>query len=102
MEPRINWDDAGVEVVCDVSGVVEPDAATIEALARLQLSALRVGRRIRIEGAASRLTELLALTGLDEVLSGPAGSGAQPGRQPEEREQLLGVEERVDPDDPAG
>jgi ABC-type transporter Mla MlaB component len=98
---RNDRDDPGGEVVCDVSGVVDPDAATIEALARLQLSALRAGRRIRIEGAGSRLTELLALTGLDEVLA-PAGSGVEPGCQAEEGEQPLGVEERVDPDDPTG
>jgi len=58
-------------VTWDVSAATEPDAVTIEALARLQLCALRVGRRIRIEGACRQLADLLSVTGLDGVLSAP-------------------------------
>ena len=33
-------------VVCDVGAIVDPDASAIDALARLQLAARRLGRRI--------------------------------------------------------
>lgn len=68
--------------VCDVSAVTDPDAVTIEVLARLQLSAQCLGRRVRIEGAGPRLTELLTVTGLADLLSG-TGLRSQPGRQRE-------------------
>ncbi|MCW2647091.1 MAG: hypothetical protein QOD31_894 [Pseudonocardiales bacterium] len=92
---------AGTAVVCDAGAVVDPDAVTIDVLARLHVTAKRLGRRIQVEGACGRLTELLGLAGLDG-LSAPAGLGVQPGRQPEQREQSVGLEERVDPDDSAG
>jgi ABC-type transporter Mla MlaB component len=56
------------EVSCDVAAVTDPDGVTIEALARLQLTARRRGRRIRLSGACGELRGLLALTGLAEVL----------------------------------
>ncbi len=92
--------DAGV-VVCDVAGLVDPDVATVAALARLQLTARRSGLRMRFRHACGRLEELLALTGLGDVLPCGPASGVEPGGQPEEREQALGVEEEADPDDPA-
>jgi ABC-type transporter Mla MlaB component len=58
----------GAEVVwCDVAGV-EADAATVDALARLQLAALRHGCRIRLRGAGPELRELVRFMGLTEVL----------------------------------
>jgi ABC-type transporter Mla MlaB component len=54
--------------LCDVSGV-EPDAVTIDALARLQLGARRHGCRVRLRNASSELRELVAFMGLDEVLA---------------------------------
>ena len=95
-------EDERVEVVvCDVGAVVRPDAATIHALARLQLTARRRGARIRLARASPELRELLAFAGLADVV--PAGPllRLQAVRQPEEREQALGVEERVEPHDPA-
>lgn len=58
---------AGV-VLCDVRGV-EPDAVTVDALARLQLAARRYGCRIRLRGASDELTELVAFMGLEDVLA---------------------------------
>jgi ABC-type transporter Mla MlaB component len=53
--------------LCDVSAA-EPDAVTVDALARLQLAARRSGCEVRLCGAPSRLRELLAFMGLGDVL----------------------------------
>jgi ABC-type transporter Mla MlaB component len=53
--------------VCEVDGV-EPDAVTVEALARLQLAARRLGCRVRLRGASRELLELVDLMGLTDVL----------------------------------
>ena len=53
--------------VCDVEGV-EPDAVTVEALARLQLAARRTGCRVRLRNASDELLELVAFMGLTDVL----------------------------------
>ena len=58
--------DADV-VVCDVHGV-EPDAVTVDALARLQLAARRHECRVRLCSASSQLLELVAFMGLRDVL----------------------------------
>jgi ABC-type transporter Mla MlaB component len=58
--------DAGV-VLCDVRGV-EPDAVTVDALARLQLAARRYGCQVRLRRASSELVELVAFMGLQNVL----------------------------------
>jgi ABC-type transporter Mla MlaB component len=88
-------------IVCDVRGLVRPDALTVHALARLQLTARRLGRRVRLLHAPPELRDLLRFVGLDEALP-PAGDlRVEPGRQPEQRKQPLGVEERVQPRDPA-
>lgn len=55
------------EVVCDVHGV-EPDAVTVEALARLQLAAGRKGCRVRLRNASAELRELVDFMGLCDVL----------------------------------
>ena len=60
-----------------------PDAGTIEALARLQLTARRLGCQVRLRDPSRELRELLDLFGLSDVLR------VEPGRQPEEREQPL-------------
>jgi ABC-type transporter Mla MlaB component len=54
--------------LCDVSGV-EPDAVTVDALARLQLAARRRGCQVRLQHASSELVELVAFMGLDAVLA---------------------------------
>jgi hypothetical protein len=81
-------------IVCDVCGLA-PDAAAIDALARLQLAARRLGLEIRLRHASSELLGLLAFVGLSEVLRVEAGG------QPEEREERLGAEEERQLDDPA-
>jgi hypothetical protein len=55
------------EAVCDVLGV-EPDAVTVDALARLQLAARRHGCRVRLRNASAELVELVAFMGLADVL----------------------------------
>ncbi|MFL5796606.1 MAG: STAS domain-containing protein [Actinomycetota bacterium] len=66
---RVVLDACGHElVICDVAGVDDPDAATVDALARLQLVARRLGRRLSLRDPCDELLELLALTGLDEVV----------------------------------
>jgi ABC-type transporter Mla MlaB component len=55
--------------LCEVRGI-EPDAVTIDALARLQLGAQRHGCRVRLRGASPELLELVAFMGLADVLPG--------------------------------
>jgi ABC-type transporter Mla MlaB component len=53
--------------LCDVTGV-EPDAVTVDALARLQLAARRYGCQVRLRHASSELVDLLGFMGLREVV----------------------------------
>jgi ABC-type transporter Mla MlaB component len=55
--------------LCDVAGV-EPDAVTVDALARLQLAARRHGCRVRLRNASAELLGLVAFMGLGDVLPG--------------------------------
>lgn len=59
--------DAGPVVTCDVGGV-EPDAVTVDALARLQLGARRRNCEVCLRGASPELLELVELMGLSHVL----------------------------------
>jgi ABC-type transporter Mla MlaB component len=63
-------DESRAVVRCDVAGV-EPDAVTVDALARLQLAARRRGCEVRLCNACDDLIELVELMGLTNVL--PAG-----------------------------
>jgi hypothetical protein len=54
-------------VLCDVHGV-EPNATTVDALARLQLAARRLRCQVRLCHASDELLELVAFMGLTEVL----------------------------------
>ncbi len=54
--------------VCDVGGV-EPDAVTVDALARLQLAARRLGCVVRLRNTSCELRELVAFMGLGDVLA---------------------------------
>ncbi|MEE1941211.1 sulfate transporter [Streptomyces sp. TRM 70361] len=92
------------------------DLVTVEALARLRLTARRFGRGLRLARADRALWSLLAWTGLDGQLSGPpeeapdrapdewpgpdGSAGTEPRRQAEQREQPGGVQERVERGDP--
>ena len=68
----------------------------MDSLARLALAERRAGRVFRLTEASAELRELLVLTGLDGVLL-----GVEPGREAEEREERVGVEEERELDDPA-
>jgi hypothetical protein len=60
--------ESGAEVaLCEVVGV-EPDAVTIDALARLQVAARRNRCQVRLRNASSELIELIAFMGLTDVL----------------------------------
>lgn len=73
-------------VVCDAAAVTAPGLGTVEALARLRLTA--GDRPFRITGAGPALRALLDLVGLVELLG-----------EPEEREPPGGVQEGVEPGD---
>jgi anti-anti-sigma regulatory factor len=89
-------------IVCDVSAVIDPDAATIDALARVQLTARRLGGDVRLRNACDQLRDLVTFVGLADVVPVGAAIRLEPRRQAEEREQARGVEEEADPDDRAG
>jgi ABC-type transporter Mla MlaB component len=91
----VNRDHPAGAVICDVAGIVQTDAVTVDALARLQLTARRFGHRVLLRNASADLQTLLALMGLSGVVP------LEPQRQVEEREQLRGIEEERDPADPA-
>lgn len=55
-------------IVCDVSAV-PANCQAVEALARLQLTARRDGRRIRLQRASPELEQLLEFVGLAEVVA---------------------------------
>ena len=94
---------ARTPVTCDVSAISDPDLATIDLIARLQLVAKRGGFRLRLRGCSGALRELVLLAGLDDALpmEGSA-SGGKPRREAEEREEAGGVEEEGDSTDSAG
>lgn len=58
---------SGADVaLCDVTGV-EPDAVTVDALARLQLAARRHGCQVRLRHASDELLDLVTFMGLRDV-----------------------------------
>ena len=76
--------------------LVDPDAAAVEALARLQLAARRRGQRLELQGAPHRLRELVEFMGLTEAL------GIKARWKFEQRKQRFRVEEERELEDPAG
>lgn len=90
------------DIDCDVEAVREPDVATVEALARMQLAACRIGGRIWLRLAPPELRELITLMGLEEVLPLRGDLPVEPRREAEEREERGGVEEGADADDLIG
>ncbi|QCX78739.1 hypothetical protein C9F11_25640 [Streptomyces sp. YIM 121038] len=82
------------EVVCDLRGVTTADLATVDAVARLRLAARRADVGLRLRGPTPALWALLRLVGLAELC-------VEVERDPEQREPPLGVEEAVEPRDPA-
>ena len=65
---------SGAEIAfCDVTGV-RSDAVTVDALARLQLAAQRLGCRVLLRNASPDLRALVAFMGLTDVLPADAAS----------------------------
>jgi len=81
-------------LVCDLRSL-GADAETIDLLARLQLAARRHGWTLRLLHASPVLRDLIAFAGLDAVLC------VEPGREAEQGEDPVGVEEERQLDDPA-
>jgi ABC-type transporter Mla MlaB component len=52
---------------CEVGGI-DPDAVTVDALARLQLAGKRRACQIRLRGASDELRALVAFMGLADVI----------------------------------
>ena len=81
----------------DVTGLARPDVAAVDALARVQLTARRLGLDVTFCGACPELVELVRLAGLCGVLALEARSGIETRGKPEEREEPLRIEEERDP-----
>jgi hypothetical protein len=84
----------------DVSRITVADQDALEALARLQLAARRLGATIHLRNASPALADLIELAGLADVLvvdpTDPTDpvSGVEVDRQVEEREEIR-VDEEV-------
>lgn len=88
-------------VICHLGGVDRPDLGTIEALARFNASLRRLGCRVELSNPSPRLLELIELLGLRDALGlGQSSTGIDAGKA-EEGKETLGVEEVVEPGDPA-
>lgn len=91
---------AAEPVICDVGRLVDEDALAVDALARLQLTARRSARNIRLRHASGELRDLLGLMGLAAVLPLEAGLAVETRRQAKQREEPGCVEEEGDAADP--
>ncbi|MDY7088657.1 MAG: STAS domain-containing protein [Actinomycetota bacterium] len=95
--------DGPGDVLCDVTAAA-PTVVTVEALARLRMTAGRHGHRFVLAGAGAGLLGVFALMGLGGFFAaldesdGPLSR--EPFGEPEQWEQPLGVEEVVDTGDP--
>jgi hypothetical protein len=87
-------------LVLDVGAITDPDAVTVEALARLQLTARRLGRRVRFQNACRELRELVDFVGLSGVVPCEPALPVEVERQAEQGEQVRSVQEEGDPGDP--
>jgi hypothetical protein len=81
----------GRTIVCDVGALAEADLRTIDLLARLRLTARRHGFELRLRGVSQELQELIVFVGLE--------LGVEAGREPEEGEDALGIQEEGELDD---
>ena len=81
-------------VVIDLEAFTEPDPGLLEALVRLQLTAMRFGTRVELKNACPKLVDLLELVGVDALL-GTNRLGVEREGNAEQREQL-GVDEVVE------
>ena len=87
-------------VICDVGALDDPDASTIDLVARLQLIARRLRRRIRLLDACGELQDLIELTGLSEFVGLATDLDLEARGEAEQREPPSSVEEEGDPADP--
>ncbi|MDT0443340.1 STAS domain-containing protein [Streptomyces johnsoniae] len=83
-------DSGAREVIVDVGAVREADPVALEVVARVRLTASRLGCRVRLVNVGGGLQALLRWLGLGEAVG-----------QAEEGEEARRVEEGVDPGDPA-
>jgi hypothetical protein len=81
-------------VICECAQIGDPNLATIDQLARLELAARQLGCQLRLRHASAALLELIELAGLEDVLR------VEVEREPEEGEQPGGVEEEGELTDP--
>jgi ABC-type transporter Mla MlaB component len=70
-------------LLCDVNRVSDPDGVAVDALARFQLTARRLGREIRVVHASKELRDLIELMGLTAVLCPCVESDLETKGQPE-------------------
>jgi hypothetical protein len=85
--------------VADMGDVPAPTLETVDALARLQMVAKRLGVILLVRTDGDALRRLIRLAGLDEVLMCVGSLELEGIRQPEPLEKA-GVEEVVDVEDP--
>ena len=81
-------------IVVDASALAA-DASTLDLLARLQLAATRLGRRLLLRSVPDDLERLIDYAGLADVLR------IEPQRKAEQGEQPCGVEEERHLADPS-
>jgi hypothetical protein len=89
-------DDPSARTLCvDVAGL-EADAVTLDALARLRLTACRCGFQLSLRGSSPQLRELIDFAGLDAVLPDEPVAQQPPAQEPPAQEPLgeepLGLE----------
>ena len=89
-----------IRLVVDGHAPAAPDLPLVDALARLQLAARRLGWEVRVVDPCPQLCQLLHLVGLADVVD-RAALPLEPDREAEGGEQL-GIEEVVPPGDPPG
>ena len=98
LNQRLNRDGSPRIVVCDVAGLA--DLSSIDALARIRLTAARHGALFFLRNASGELRGLIALIGLSQVLPLEPPLSVELQRQAEQREQPRRVEEERDAPDP--
>jgi len=82
-------------ITLDCARLSEPDAGTIDEIARCLLAARRKGLEMRLENTSDCLLELIDFCGVAECL------GIESRRQPEQGEQPGRIEKERDVGDPA-
>jgi hypothetical protein len=90
--------DGSRVIVVVVEGLGCPDLAVVDALARLQLAARRLGYSIGLRDPSAELRALLDLVGLADVVRDAADLSLE-ARWEAEGGKQLGVEEVVQPGD---